>query len=262
VVDAGPFQRPLVRHLGDDQPVYGIALPELTALPDGFTVKDIAANLVEALCQFGVDGPYHLAGWSQAGLIAYEMAQQLRARGEEVGQLVLFDTNNPTYLRDFGGWMKFPVRLYLRIEKWLYYFRRMFRMSLPDAWRYFREKTRQFQLYSPGERPAEALPKEAPERLQMQSWRVQYLVASNYEPEPFDSPLVLFRSEALQTGWFRDPTLGWKGLARGGLRLHEMGGEHDTMFLEPDVRRTAAVLRESLLWACQEHPAPQPVAVP
>jgi acyl carrier protein len=97
VVDAGPFQRPLVRHLSDDQPVFGIALPELTALPDGFTVKDIAANLVEALCQFGVGGPYHLAGWSQAGLIAYEMAQQLRARGEEVGLLVLFDTNNPTY---------------------------------------------------------------------------------------------------------------------------------------------------------------------
>jgi thioesterase domain-containing protein/acyl carrier protein len=249
IVDAGPFQRPLVRHMGDDQPVFGIALPELSALPEKFTVAHIAANLVEALCQSGMDGPYHLAGWSQAGLIAYEVAQQLLKRGRDISLLVLFDTNNPTYLRSFKGWSKLPVRLYFKFEKYLYYLRKMRGMPFPDAWRYFREHTRKFQLHSPGKRLEDELPKDAPERLQMQSWRMQYLAGANYEPLPIDARIALFRSEALQTGMFRDPTLGWENLTHGGLRVNEMAGEHDTMFLEPDAQHTAAILNECLAWA-------------
>src|SRR5208282_5779877 len=49
IVDAGPFQRPFVRRLGGEQPIWGLALPELSALPEGFTVADIATNLVQAL---------------------------------------------------------------------------------------------------------------------------------------------------------------------------------------------------------------------
>ena len=84
IVDAGPFYRPLVRRLGSDQPVFGLSLPDLSALPERFSVSDIAANLVEALSASGVDGPYYLAGWSAAGVFAYEMARQLRSRGKEV----------------------------------------------------------------------------------------------------------------------------------------------------------------------------------
>jgi hypothetical protein len=58
--------------------------------------------------------------------------------------------------------------------------------------------------------------------------------------------VVVVRSEALQTGWFRDPRLGWGEVARGGLELIEMPGEHDAMFLEPDVQRLGAHLRRCL----------------
>src|SRR5262249_54549249 len=37
------------------------------------------------------EGPYHLGGFSLGGTVAYEMAQQLRAAGEGVGLLALFD---------------------------------------------------------------------------------------------------------------------------------------------------------------------------
>src|SRR6516164_10667242 len=48
IVDAGPLYRPLVRRLGGDQPVFGLSLPELSMLPERFSVSDVAANLVEA----------------------------------------------------------------------------------------------------------------------------------------------------------------------------------------------------------------------
>jgi thioesterase domain-containing protein len=43
-------------------------------------------------------GPYHLAGWSLGGVVAYEMAQQLRRAGEEVDFLGLIDSYTPALL--------------------------------------------------------------------------------------------------------------------------------------------------------------------
>jgi thioesterase domain-containing protein len=234
LVDAGPFHRPLVRSLGDDQPVYGLALPRLSDLPRGFAAQDVATNLVQALDNSRLRGPWHLAGWSQAGIIAYEMARQLRARGREVASLILFDTNSPAYLRGFKGLRKAPVRLYFLLEKWLYHFRKMCKLPWREAWRYLRERTGKFQLKARAEEPHTF------------AWLTQYVAAAGYEPEPCDWPLVLFRSEALQTGWFRDPQLGWGKLARGGLRVYEMAGEHDAMFRQPGVSQLAALLTECI----------------
>ena len=50
VVTSQPhLYRRLAHHLSPDQPVLGLTSPELAALPERFTVKDIAANLIEAL---------------------------------------------------------------------------------------------------------------------------------------------------------------------------------------------------------------------
>jgi amino acid adenylation domain-containing protein len=146
LVDAGPFARPLVRSLGSDQPVFGVALPKLSSLPRQFTVQDVATNLVDALCTSPVEPPYYLAGWSHAGIIAYEAAAQLHARGKEVASLILFDTNSPSYVRSFKGWRNFPVRSYILLKKWLYHLRKLRGMPLRTAWRLIRERTRRFQL--------------------------------------------------------------------------------------------------------------------
>lgn len=265
LVDAGPFHRPLVRRLGNDQPVLGVALPELSALPNGFTVGDIASNLLAALDEAQVGGPYCLAGWSQAGVIAYEMARQLRARGQDVALLILFDTNNPDYLRSFKGWHNAPLRLYLWLEKVLYHLRKVRRMPWRQAWQYFRERMRKFALAPVGVQKRPRTPGDASLATSfVDTWQVQYLAANDYEPHPCDWPIVLVRSAALQTGWFRDPQLGWGRVARAGLRVFEMPGEHDAMFLEPDVRELAAILQQCLRQAmtAKEVHAPEAVLVP
>jgi thioesterase domain-containing protein len=255
LVDAGPFHRPLVRSLGSDQPVLGVGLPELSALPSGFTVKEIAANLVTALEEAEVDGPYCLAGWSHAGTIAYEMAQQLRSRGNEIALLILLDTNNPAYLRSFNGWKNYPIRVYLWLEKVLFHLRKLRGMPLPKAISYFRERMEKFKperiekQKNPGAGGEEASVREI-----MDLWKVQYLAARGYQPKPCDWPVVLARSEALQSGWFRDPRLGWGDVARGGLQVVEMPGEHDAMFLEPDVQQLGSILQQYLKKAAAAKP--------
>jgi amino acid adenylation domain-containing protein len=240
IVDSGSYFRPLVRRLGGDQPVFGLSLPELPALPERFSLSDIAANLVEELCASGVGGPYYLAGWSGAGVIAYEMARQLRSRGKEVPLLTLFDSSNPDYWRSFQGWPKLPIRTYLWLEKLFYHLRKTRGIPFRQAWRHLRERMKEFQLPVPKGGQGKGAPGGAGEG----SWQSQYCTVFDYRPEPCDTPVVLFRATALRRGWFRDPQLGWGAVARGGLTVHEMVGEHGTMFREPHVQRLVALWKE------------------
>ena len=218
IVDAGPFQRPFVRRLGGEQPIWGLALPELSALPKGFTVADIATNLVQALERSAIDGPYHLAGWSQAGIIAYEIAQQLLVRGKKVASLILFDAASPSYLRSFEGWGKLPMRLYLWLERSSTIWGGC-GMPWGEVWQYFRERMHGFQPERMAKRQRSTTQGEETSTHEfIEAWQVQYLAADKYEPEPCDWPVVLVRSQVLQTGWFRDPHLGWGKLARAGCR--------------------------------------------
>src|SRR5262249_21790606 len=86
----------LAHRLGDDRPFYGIRARGLhgeTDLPE--RLEDMAAEYVSAIRTIQPEGPYLLGGWSMGGLVAYEMAQQLRAQGQSIGLLALLDTTIP-----------------------------------------------------------------------------------------------------------------------------------------------------------------------
>jgi len=85
--------RGLARHLGSDQPVYGLQLAGLDGSePPLARVEDMAKRYLTEIRTVQPAGPYHLCGYSMGGLIAYEMAQRLHAAGETVGLLALLDT--------------------------------------------------------------------------------------------------------------------------------------------------------------------------
>ncbi|WP_161625093.1 amino acid adenylation domain-containing protein [Nocardiopsis alkaliphila] len=83
----------LVRHLGEDQPLYGLQTRAFTtpgALPD--SVAEIAEEYLDRVRTVAPHGPYRLLGWSFGGLVAHEMAVRLQAVGEEVELLGLMDS--------------------------------------------------------------------------------------------------------------------------------------------------------------------------
>jgi hypothetical protein len=81
----------LAHHLGADQPFYLLDPYRFDGLPVPPTIEAMAAAYVEAMHTVQPHGPYLLAAFCGAGLIAYEMAQQLRAQGESVDSLLLVD---------------------------------------------------------------------------------------------------------------------------------------------------------------------------
>jgi amino acid adenylation domain-containing protein len=88
--------RSLALNLPSDQPVYGLQGKGLDGnIPMQLQFESIAADYIEEIQTIQPKGPYFLAGLSNGGNIALEMAQQLYAQGESVGNLFLFDTYGP-----------------------------------------------------------------------------------------------------------------------------------------------------------------------
>ncbi|MFE0461702.1 amino acid adenylation domain-containing protein, partial [Kitasatospora sp. NPDC058965] len=90
----------LLPHLPRELPVYALqarGLAEPTALPD--RIEAVAADYLAQLRRVQPTGPYRLLGWSFGGLLAHQMAAQLRAAGEQVELLAVLDAH-PDW-RDF-----------------------------------------------------------------------------------------------------------------------------------------------------------------
>ena len=87
--------RRLALELGEEQPLYGLQPFGLgDCSPTLLQVEDIAAHYIQQIKAAGEKPMYCLIGYSFGGLVAIEMARQLRESGEPVPAVVLIDTDN------------------------------------------------------------------------------------------------------------------------------------------------------------------------
>jgi amino acid adenylation domain-containing protein len=88
--------RRLAARLPDGIPVFGLqarSLWQASDLPS--RIEDMAAEYLIEIRAVQPAGPYHLLGCSFGGLVAYAMACELRAQGEQVGLLALLACTTP-----------------------------------------------------------------------------------------------------------------------------------------------------------------------
>ncbi|WDD98092.1 non-ribosomal peptide synthetase [Thalassomonas actiniarum] len=81
----------LATEVEDQAAFYGIQTPALATELRFLTIESLAAYYVEGIMAVQASGPYVLLGWSLGGSLAYEVAVQLAARGQEIAYLGLFD---------------------------------------------------------------------------------------------------------------------------------------------------------------------------
>ena len=94
----------LARHLGSDQPLYGMRSGHLIMEYTRETVEALARLYTAEMIALQPDGPFLLGGNCQAGAIAFAIAVQLRKLGRVVSLLILMET---TKFRLYDG----PVAL-------------------------------------------------------------------------------------------------------------------------------------------------------
>ena len=80
----------LARQLGQEQPFYGLQASSQFNEQD--TIEEMASRYIRSIKTCQPEGPYNLGGWSMGGMVAFEMATQLRRQGDEVALLALLDS--------------------------------------------------------------------------------------------------------------------------------------------------------------------------
>jgi amino acid adenylation domain-containing protein len=217
----------LTRYLNPDQPFYGLRARGVDDLVEPHeSVEAMAAEHLEEIRKVQPRGPYYISGSCVGGVVAYELAQQLRADGEEVPVLVLIDSNFPTRPR-------------------------MIRNQVVNLWKdtlppgvarpgglrgvAARAQDRARVLFSPTEE----------QRIGMRRSAIgnRYLRRIlGYRPQPYDGKLIFLACEEREV---EDAARVWKDVAAGGLEVRYLPGDHYT-HLRDHAATTAATLDDCL----------------
>ncbi len=235
--------RHLAIRLGQDRPVYGLQAKGLYGGDTPHeTFEEMARDYIGEMRAVQPNGPYVLAGFSGGGIVAYEMAQQLRAQGEDVSHVFLLDTPLP-----HQPFQSLLDRLTIRYQD----FQREGLSLLP---RWVAGKIRYRRVV----RERELKDESAPDVLHNNMIEDYFLAAlSRYEVKPYAGSVVLLRPK-LQVRYvladgrklnesrniMREDN-GWSEFA-GDLRVFEVPGDHDSMVLEPNVRSLAEHMRTTI----------------
>jgi len=224
----------LARHLGPDQPFYGIQARGLNGtFPCHTRVEDMAAHYIKEIRDVCPHGPYFLGGYSFGGMVALEMAQQLMSQGEGQSVVILFDTfcptpaSSPSLLKDTASVSKRILSAPLNL----------LRMGPSKSARYVLKLAA--VLVTGVQRRVHTL--TLPAHLKRVRAACEQ-AGKEYVPRPYPGRIVLFRSSMLPLTQFRDPHAPWFTYATNGLEIREIEGSHDGILLEPGVRLVAQKL--------------------
>ncbi|WKA26398.1 non-ribosomal peptide synthetase [Bradyrhizobium roseum] len=118
--------RELAKQLGSKHSVYGIKAVGLHGEQEPLaSIKQMAEHHLGRLLEIQNEGPFFLIGWSAGGLIAFEVAHQLKLLGHEIGMIAFIDTSPPfpdgRWRRDVqlerGEWIGFMSILEMPIDQ-------------------------------------------------------------------------------------------------------------------------------------------------
>lgn len=234
----------LVELLDDDQPVYGFERLEGVR-----TLEEKASHYIAMLRDIAPHGPYRLGGWSLGGCLAYEVAQQLKAAGEEIDFVAMIDTTIP---KPTPGVTERDI-LRDRFERWFEYMSETYDVPIDidvDALVELDEDAQVELMLN--------LLKDS--GIQMgagviEHQRTSYIdsrIAERYVPEPYDGRIVLYRATdrglttSLDPRYARDEeALGWDQFTND-LEIVHVQGTHITVIDHPGVETMAEHMRGAL----------------
>jgi non-ribosomal peptide synthetase component F/thioesterase domain-containing protein len=234
----------LAESLPSDQPVYGLAAPELDGAQKAMSVYELASLYCQEIKRAQAHGPYRLCGYSFGGFVALEMAAQLAAAGEVVEFVVMLDTANSGYYRNlpWGSWIQFwTTRVLDRIHR---YYRRFAdhkaRVAFSSA-SYFVRKNVHERFWSVSRRLFRIANRPMPVLLR-DNVTMFKTTARGYEPKPVPSAIILFRVTERDPEYNHNTSLGWELIAQKGVKVHYVPGDHLSFMRQPHVKQVAEQL--------------------
>jgi len=222
----------LAAHFDGDQPVYGLRPRWVRGGASGYlSIAEMARECLSEMRTVQPSGPYLVGGYCFAGSVAIEIAQQLLREGEDVRLLALIDSLRPNAVHtflvnliDYGGYLRRRGQHIGEVLRGL--------LIARDGSR----RTRFSELMA---RKLENLrPKSGSNGLLSSRDLFEHhrQLLLRYRPEPFMGPIGLYVCEKwhnpiVASNWRRlfERYLGWQGIARGGLSVYKVSGDHHAL---------------------------------
>ncbi|MGK0518910.1 MAG: acyl transferase domain-containing protein [Planctomycetota bacterium] len=220
--------RDLSHYFGKDQPLYGLQARGVDGKVEPHqTIAEMAAAYLAELREVQPHGPYYLGGYSGGGVVAYEMAQLLRAVGEPVAFVGMIDSWCPQMKRRS------------KISRTLLHLGRLIKKGPLYPWRIVKARIDRRAAARDTEKAREqggAIPQE------QRGFEVQFAFENAFEThqvKPYEGNVWLFRADdqRLGTRFVFDAHLGWRPFVQGdALSVRACPGNHYTMCTEPNVQ--------------------------
>ncbi|MDJ0837363.1 MAG: beta-ketoacyl synthase N-terminal-like domain-containing protein [Acidobacteriota bacterium] len=232
------YYKDLALNLGARQPLYGIQAPSLVGNREPFdNIPKQAAYYIEELLKFQPKPPYILGGSSYGGVIAYEMSQQLRAKGIPVALTVLIDSPAPGAMP--GKTTDFAEILdYLLGDELEFDVDELRELEPEEQLNYVFEEARHVNRVDilP---PSLGIP-------MFKTWMAHQDALHSYTPKSYQGRVIYFRPTELAKLNALNMHLPWIDLVKGGIEIHQVPGNHITMNYEPNVKVIAKHLKRAL----------------
>jgi thioesterase domain-containing protein/NRPS condensation-like uncharacterized protein/acyl carrier protein len=263
------------RYLGIDQPVYGLQAQGIDGRGSFHnSIDEMASHYLNEIFTVQPEGPYFLGGLSGGGVIAFEMAQRIIAKGEKVAFLGLFDTYEPEYgnmrsqadreyrqarAKNVGGILHKSKWYRHRVQNVVQFFRvcnHLLHLKGEERESFLNEKVAGLQKKLQNQRDAIAYKfnprKDIPLPYPMREAAINRVIVRSvrsYVSKLYPGKITLFRADAtifLSEDGPDNDEVGWTKVASGGLEIYHVPGAHNTLLAEPHVRTLAPILIECL----------------
>jgi thioesterase domain-containing protein len=256
--------RNLARRLPDNLTVFGIEPRRLSRVPLAHTrIEDMARFYIEEMRNKQPRGPYMLGGLCAGGVIAYEMASQLKTAGESVKLVALFDAAKPRARKRVGQISKQRVRrleavfagvrgeqgilleqLYASIKEAFFKLKNALAWELSSRAKRLTTRAR-FRLLHELLVRGRPWPSSVPE---LSVREIYDSAEARYLPKELsDAGIVLLRAQSGDEydqpyrEVYADDTFDWRSVA-GDITVIDVKGGHSSMLQEPFVESLVSVL--------------------
>lgn len=236
----------LAQYLDKEQPIYGLQSRGLSGVDEPHdSIDQMAADYIAEILQSNPNGPYALGGFSYGGIVAFEMARQLRAQGKEVTIVAQFDTyvypayyyTNPIKKKIFSNLFQMGKIVYLSFNMFAsrkHFIRRKELLKIQISGLFLKLKHGKEKQYE--------MQFNVPYKMEQNHQKA----TNAYTITPQDFVIDLFRAMEEINFVHDHDLLGWKNMALRGIRKHMVPGNHVDMFEEPNVQTLAKSLQNVL----------------
>jgi thioesterase domain-containing protein/acyl carrier protein len=219
----------LARQFPPEQPLYGIQAAGLLGEEEAIDDLDLmASKYIDAIRSVQEKGPYLLGGWSAGGNIAYEMARQLKQRGETVAFLGLIDATAAVFGRP--ALSQVEVLLAIAQEQGVVLDPELLGSLTPDDQvRYFVETAKEQGVTAVGDSAFNAINIR-------NVFRATDLALGRHAVQGYPDRADLFACVGLSPEEVHpDPNRGWQELIGENLHVHAVPGSHHVVLKLPYV---------------------------